>query len=130
MLDLVVMRYTASASDQRLIQFPSLSQPQAKAPKWYAGDDIKAKPAPQKHNPTKLRSSLIPGTVLILLSGRFRGKRVVFLKQLPSGTLLVTGERHSILSCTLRLLLILRILIILQFYYVEAFATTRKLVAR
>lgn len=67
-------------------------QPPAKAPKWYAGDDVKAKAAPQKHNPTKLRSSITPGTILILLSGRFRGKRVVFLKQLPSGTLLVTGE--------------------------------------
>lgn len=67
-------------------------QPAAKAPKWYAGDDVKPKAPAQKHNPTKLRSRITPGTILILLSGRFRGKRVVFLKQLPSGTLLVTGE--------------------------------------
>lgn len=65
--------------------------------KWYPAEDITApvKSARVKRNSSriaKLRKTITPGSVLILLSGRFRGNRVVFLKQLSSGALLVTGK--------------------------------------
>lgn len=65
--------------------------------KWYPADDVK-KPRSRKFKPTatKLRASLTPGTVVILLAGRFKGKRAVFLRQLPSGLLLVTGAFHCV----------------------------------
>ncbi|KAG8071251.1 hypothetical protein GUJ93_ZPchr0006g42304 [Zizania palustris] len=73
--------------------FPKAEKPAAAAePKFYPADDVKPRaPSTRKPNPTKLRSSVTPGTVLILLAGRFMGKRVVFLKQLKSGLLLITG---------------------------------------
>ncbi|BAE64103.1 unnamed protein product [Aspergillus oryzae RIB40] len=66
--------------------------PAQKAQKWYPVDDeSQPKKVRKAVRPTKLRESLQPGTILILLAGRFRGKRVVLLKHLDQGVLLVTG---------------------------------------
>merc|ERR1711865_957546 len=64
-----------------------------KQPRWYAADDVKTPLSSRKstHKATKLRKTITPGTVLILLAGAFKGKRVVFLKQLDSGLLMITG---------------------------------------
>lgn len=71
--------------------------------KWYPADDEPARrtaPA-RKHTAPALRHTIAPGQVLILLVGRFKGKRVIFLRQLQSGLLLVTGP-HKINGVPLR----------------------------
>ena len=60
---------------------------------WYPTTNLKQhfKRKSKLPKPTHIQHALQPGQIVILLSGRFRGKRVVYLKKLDSGLLLVTG---------------------------------------
>ena len=60
---------------------------------WYPVSNIKGHFKRECKIPKKthISAELTPGQVVILLSGRFRGRRVVFLKKLETGLLLVTG---------------------------------------
>jgi large subunit ribosomal protein L6e len=76
-----------------LTSLHALSLVPQKQPRYYPAEDVKAiKPVHKvRQNPPRVRASITPGTILILLAGRFRGKRVVCLKALESGLVLVSG---------------------------------------
>merc|ERR1712087_314537 len=77
--------------DKKTIQMPKVNLSGKKV--YYPADDevknfVRKCKTPNK---TKGRKCIVPGSVVILLSGRFRGRRTVVLKTLESGLLLVTG---------------------------------------
>ena len=60
---------------------------------WYPVSDLKRHFTRQCKVPKKshISADLVPGQIVIILSGRFRGRRAVYLKKLESNLLLVTG---------------------------------------
>ena len=60
---------------------------------WYPVSNLKSHFVRKCKIPkaSHISAPLTPGQVLIILSGRFRGRRVVYLKKLESNLLLVTG---------------------------------------
>lgn len=76
-----------------------------KGPKFYPTETRPKKSktgrVTHKSHPRKFKKGLVPGRVLIILAGKHRGKRVVFLKALKSGLLLVTGP-FKINGCPLK----------------------------
>ncbi|CAF3954928.1 unnamed protein product [Rotaria sp. Silwood2] len=67
-------------------------------PRYYATEERPKKFSVKRKrfsdHPRRFRSTLTPGTVVILVAGKHAGKRAVVVKHLSSGLLLVTGKHR------------------------------------
>merc|ERR1712168_353914 len=85
-------RWLTTAEKKAAGKSPVVGKPQRHYPTDEARRRFKTTGAGKPYRATKkLKAGIEVGSVLILVAGKHRGKRVVFLKQLESGLLLVTG---------------------------------------